>query len=151
MSLTPRRSNPIVHPVKLRTHEKLKNDPVAFQIWRDGDLARRRKRHAKDPRPVMLRLAKCRAKKKGVAFDLDIDDIIIPDQCPVLRIKIEVGSGRLTDNSPTIDRINPKKGYVRGNVSVISWRANVLKKDATLAELKALVSYVENANGKNTE
>lgn len=47
------------------------------------------------------------------------------------------------DGSPTIDRIINDLGYVKGNVIVISWRANRIKSDATLAELKAIVAFYE--------
>jgi hypothetical protein len=54
-----------------------------------------------------------------------------------------VSRGRATDNSPTLDRIIPSLGYVRGNVKVISMRANVLKHNASLDELKKLVAWLE--------
>lgn len=52
------------------------------------------------------------------------------------------GSNR-TDNTPSLDRIVPHKGYVPDNVCVISWRANRLKSDASPAELRMLADYAE--------
>lgn len=46
----------------------------------------------------------------------------------------------MSNNSPTIDRINPKLGYIKGNVWVISNKANRFKNDATLEELELLVA-----------
>ena len=93
----------------------------------------------------MLRAAKCRAKEKGVPFDLSESDITIPEVCPALGIPISISPGRATDNSPSLDRIIPALGYVRGNVRVISNRANRIKYDATLVELRAVVAYLEKA------
>lgn len=99
----------------------------------------------KDPVRFMLRNAKNRAKELGLEFSLADTDIVVPEMCPVLGIKLEFGhgKGRGVFNSPSLDRLDNTKGYTPGNVYVISWRANMLKKDATLAELKQLVAYVE--------
>lgn len=45
--------------------------------------------------------------------------------------------------SPSFDRINNTKGYTFKNVAVICCRCNYLKNDASLAELKLLLTYVE--------
>jgi hypothetical protein len=87
--------------------------------------------------------AKTRAKKFNLPFDLRLDDIEVPDRCPVLGIELVRNSGGWRDNSPTIDRVQGCLGYVRGNVCVISLRANRLKSDASLEELQKLVNYVQ--------
>jgi len=102
-----------------------------------------------DHRSKMLNSARQRAKMKGLEFDITIDDVVIPEYCPVLGIKLEatVGTGRRNlnelENSPSIDRIDNSRGYTKDNIMVISLRANNLKKDATLQEVKALVRYME--------
>ena len=78
--------------------------------------------------------ARARAKNSGLNFNIEPGDITIPDTCPVLGIPME---------SPSLDRVDSTQGYVRGNIRVISWRANKLKSDATLDELRRLVAYVE--------
>jgi hypothetical protein len=83
----------------------------------------------------MLDRSKTRAKKKGLEHNITIDDIVIPDMCPLLGIPIFQGSGRVCANSPTLDRISSAKGYVKGNVWVVSYRANTIKSDATFEEL----------------
>lgn len=40
------------------------------------------------------------------------------------------------EDSPSIDKVIPELGYVRGNVWVISNKANRIKNNATLEELK---------------
>jgi hypothetical protein len=104
----------------------------------------------------MLNSARQRAKMKGLEFDLTKEDIVIPEYCPVLGIKLEatVGTGRRNldelESSPSIDRVDNSRGYTRDNIMVISLRANNLKKDATLHELKSLVRYLEEFNAPAT-
>jgi hypothetical protein len=83
--------------------------------------------------------AKQRAKKTGVSFDLNPEDINIPEFCPVLGIKLEKGIGKLIPASPSVDRIIPERGYIRGNIRVISHRANLLKSNATTEELEKIL------------
>ena len=90
-------------------------------------------------------ILKQRAKKSNLPFDIDQTYIqsIIPTHCPVLGIKLKNGNKIFHNNSLSLDKIIPSKGYVKGNVCVISDRANRLKRDATLDELKKLVYYME--------
>lgn len=114
--------------------------------WRtQNNIARRRHRIENMPN-FLLYWAKQRAKAKNIQFDLTVTDIVIPVNCPILGIKLEIGKGKMHANSPSLDRIIPELGYVRGNVCVISYRANSIKKDASLKELEALVCYVKNAS-----
>ena len=98
----------------------------------------------KRPEVYMLIRVRCRAKAKGLAFALTAEDIQIPKRCPVLGIPLSVGNGRATDNSPELDRINNRKGYVKGNVIVVSRRANRIKNDATVKELQQIASFYAN-------
>ena len=95
----------------------------------------------------LLSAAKCRAKEHGLDFNIDIGDTSIPEKCPILGIEIKVSNGRgPTDNSPSVDRINNDFGYVKGNVDVISFRANSLKSNGTLKEFEAIVNYIKKHN-----
>ena len=93
------------------------------------------------PVPHMLARIKRRAKEKGFAFSITHEDIQVPAVCPVLGIPLYVGDGGPTDNSPELDRIDNNKGYVKGNVMVVSRRANRIKNDATLDELERIASF----------
>jgi hypothetical protein len=89
---------------------------------------------------VLLRAAKNRAKTKSLPFAMTEKDIVIPKVCPILGIELAVKRGRgPQDASPTLDRINNDLGYVKGNVRVISFRANSLRKDGTLEEFQKIV------------
>jgi hypothetical protein len=102
-----------------------------------------------DPRKKLLYAARKRAKQNGLDCTITVDDIVIPEFCPALGIKLEprVGAGRSNreeiGSSPSLDRIDNSKGYVPGNVAVISLRANMIKTDATAAELKAVAAYID--------
>ena len=67
----------------------------------------------------------------------------IPEFCPILGIPlIRVGT-IATDNSPSIDRIDSTKGYIKGNVQVISKKANTLKNSSSLSELIILGEWAK--------
>ena len=97
------------------------------------------------PEYYLWKSAKRRAKVKGLNFDIEVTDIIIPQFCPLLNIPIihAVGKGCSSDNSPSLDRIDNRFGYIKGNILVVSWRANFLKSDAALSELEMLVANLQ--------
>lgn len=89
----------------------------------------------------LLSAAKRRAKEKGLQFNIEIEDIEVPKFCPVLGIELCVGNGSAQDNSPSLDRIIPGKGYVKGNVIVVSHKANTIKNNATVEELEMVLKF----------
>lgn len=91
----------------------------------------------------MYYAAKQRAKRKGLPFAIEIADISIPEKCPLLGIKLEKGIKGFNPNSPSLDKIVPELGYVKGNVWVISMRANTIKQNASLEELQELTKSLE--------
>lgn len=94
----------------------------------------------KESREVMLwRSAKHRAQQKGLDFDITPDDIVIPEYCPLLGVGLTQGDEcGIRDFSPSLDRINPHKGYTKDNVWVISYRANTIKSSAHPKEIMLL-------------
>ncbi len=88
-------------------------------------------------------VAKNRARSRGIGFSLRIEDITVPSVCPVLGIPLYTNRGKAGPNSPSLDRIDNTKGYVPGNVRVISYRANVLKGDASVEEVRKILAYME--------
>lgn len=96
----------------------------------------------------MLRAAKSRAKRKNYNFNIDISDIVIPEFCPLLGIKLELVESHTNFYSPSLDKIDNDKGYVKGNVRVISRKANMMKWAASKEELlnfaKNIPKYLEN-------
>jgi hypothetical protein len=89
----------------------------------------------------MLSAAKKRAEKKNLEFNLKNEDIEIPRYCPVLGIPL-YSSKLNTDNSPSIDRIDNKKGYIKDNIQIISTRANRIKNDSSFEEIEKLYLFL---------
>lgn len=99
------------------------------------------RRYQDRPKTIHARLRRtCRAE--GIPFDLTIADLAIPERCPLLGIPIVVrteGTHRgPRHDAPSVDRLDPTKGYVRGNVWVVSMRANAIKQNASLEEIETL-------------
>lgn len=86
--------------------------------------------------------AKIRAFKKGIPFAITKADLTIPEFCPILGIRLSLSKSVATGNSPSLDRINPKLGYVPGNVAVISYRANMIKSCGTAAEHERIAQWI---------
>ena len=118
-----------------------------FREDRDHRNRRTRDWHRGNPARSYLLAAKKRAVTAGVPFSLEEKDIVFPDVCPVLGLPLDLeakeGPRKRTDNTPSLDRILPALGYVKGNVRIISWRANRLKSDATMEEVRRLLKYME--------
>ena len=94
--------------------------------------------------------AKNRAKRKGLDFNIEIIDINIPEVCPILKVKLEPNQDetkRHGQTSPTLDRIDPTKGYVKGNIQVISYLANVMKNNATPEQLILFSNWIKTTYG----
>lgn len=111
------------------------NNPDKVKVKRDKENS--------DVAYTMIRRIKSKCKYKNIEFNLDYHDIIVPKYCPVLGIKLNQNIGKgsgFHPDSPSLDRILPKGGYVKGNVRVISARANLLKNDATVDELEAILN-----------
>lgn len=88
--------------------------------------------------------AKARARAAGLAFDLDKEYVraLAPDVCPVFGTKFVFTGKARSGDSPSIDRIRPELGYVRGNVAVISMKANAIKSNATAAEIRRVAEWL---------
>jgi hypothetical protein len=94
--------------------------------WRDENPAR-----------YLWQKAKERAAKYKVDFDLEIEDIFWPTECPALKVPFEYG----TPYAASIDRIDNSKGYTKDNIQVISRKANAMKRNATKEELRNFAQW----------
>lgn len=99
------------------------------------DKENKRRFRIKNPLQSLVRVVKQRARIRGFEFNIDASDLEIPAVCPVLR---------LINFTPSIDRIDNTKGYIKGNVRIISTKANRLKSDMTLEECKLLLKDFQN-------
>lgn len=105
----------------------------------------------RNPARCLLWSVRARAKRDGIAFDLEESDLSVPEKCPVLSIPLFFSDDGRCDNTPSVDRLDPYKGYVKGNVAVISWRANRMKSRFARSEFEALLRWwVDNVTVKDT-
>jgi len=99
----------------------------------------------KYPERAIYRAAKHRAKTRGIEFNLDFTDIVIPEVCPILGIALKqhynTGSHGGKPDSMSLDRVDNSKGYVKGNVQVISHLANSMKSTASKEQLLAFAEW----------
>ena len=149
---------------KYDTYEKRKRNRVKtgnlvlnerLQKWRVEQNKEKLRKYSvdsyyKDLQRQLYSNAKQRAKKYNIPFNISKDDIIVSKTCPVFGIEIKWGIGfGKTNNSPSLDRVIPEKGYVKGNVVVISWLANKLKNNGTLEQLQQICNYIEHHAASN--
>jgi len=114
--------------------------------------AKREKYNARAESRILTKV-KSRAKKKGIPFNLEHVDISIPDTCPVLGIPIYPTFDRCRGykaNLASLDRVVPEMGYVKGNVRVISYRANMLKSDSTIEEMELILEDLRKCQKQST-
>lgn len=95
-----------------------------------------------NPLATQVHSLRQRAAKAGIPFHITIDDLDVPTHCPILGIRLRRHKGKPGPSSPSVDRVNSRRGYYPDNVQVISYRANLLKRDGTLAEWEAIVKYM---------
>lgn len=89
-----------------------------------------------------LNTIKGSAKRRGLIFDLSKEDLIElgqPAYCKYLNIKLDYSSSKISMNSPSVNRIDPNKGYVKGNVEIISQKANIALSNFTNDELRYFI------------
>lgn len=125
------------------------------KAWKDANKERanatsnrcRKNRRLRDPIGHLLAQTRDRAKQHDIPFDLTVEDIVIPEVCPMLGIPLFfIESGTIegkNPNSPSVDRIIPVLGYVKGNILICSWRANQIKSDATSEELMKIATFLK--------
>lgn len=101
----------------------------------------------KNPKYHIWQEAKRRARRKRIDFNIELEDLPpIPDVCPILGIPLKSNTNSFgpCDNSPSIDRIDNSKGYIKDNVIIISYKANRMKSNATIEELRRFADFYEN-------
>jgi hypothetical protein len=135
--------------VKGRGRPRIYTDEQRKEVAREKAKRAYRRKVLANPKPprsnrgdnpcyVMYINSRKRARDLGLPLDLKLEDIIMVDVCPLLGIPLIRGIGVYSDNSPTLDRIIPELGYVKGNVQVISMRANRIKDNSTFEEFEMM-------------
>ena len=120
-------------------------------MWSDAELsdyskAEMLEAHVRKKLANNLAVAANKCRDQGIPFNITADDLMpAPLKCPVFGFKLnwyKDGRGG-ADDSPSIDRLIPEEGYVAGNVMLISYKANRIKNDSNLSELRMVADWVE--------
>lgn len=109
---------------------------------KDKNNKRERDRRFKDPLYVLWRSARTRALAAKDEFTIEVSDLEMPSHCPILGIEINYSSKEDRNSRPSIDRVDNTKGYVKGNVRIISVQANTMKSANTLETLELIRQYI---------
>jgi len=149
---TPEKEKEYQKKWRLKNKVRLKAYQKEWSLKHPGRKNEHRYKHVKNnPEKCLIAGAKQRCKKTGLEFNIDISDITIPIVCPILGIPI---IKEVTDKSgpkatsPSIDRIDNSKGYIKGNVQVISNKANTMKGNSTPEERIKFALWVLATDGK---
>lgn len=87
----------------------------------------------------LVNSARARSRSHGYEFDITEEDFIIPSHCPLLGIPMVVNKkGSTKEDSFSLDRIDSSRGYVKGNVWVISMLANSMKSSASFEQFQMM-------------
>lgn len=92
------------------------------------------------------RAKKVNALRTGYSWNISFGDIQWPTHCPILGIELDYFSPYCSENSPSFDRINSSMGYEKGNVQILSWRANRIKNNGTAEEHRKIADYLDSIN-----
>lgn len=133
-----------IKTAKRAEHYKKWNDPE-YRAKKQAEYERRWDTDWSRQKITQLR---SRAKKLGLEFNIDASDIPLPKFCPVLGIELSVGDSTGRNSTPSVDRIDNTKGYVKGNVVVVSNKVNAVKRDLPLVELQKIVKFYEQLLGE---
>lgn len=111
--------------------------PEERKIW-----ASTRSTRMRETTPEKYILSRLLARKRKGRCTLTIEDIVLPDVCPLLGMPFQFGTGSALPNSPSVDCIDPTKGYIKGNIWIISKQANSMKSCASKDELRTFCTNV---------
>ena len=115
------------------------------KVCRNLDYQRRKERN---PIHIYFVAKRSECKQKGFRFDLTEQYLqdIWTDFCPIFHTPMVIGTGGRGDGyNSHLDRIIPEVGYVKGNVAWISGRANRIKYNASVKDLRDIADWMERA------
>jgi hypothetical protein len=138
------------HLVELREKQRTE---AATRRASDREPSRRAARDsaARHPMAIIFRSARWRANKHKIEFNITLDDLtpLRVEICPVFHTPLEYGAqgkGYNNLNAASLDRIDNDRGYVRGNIVIMSRRANSIKNDGTADEHRMIAEWMESVS-----
>ncbi len=138
---------------KKQKSETYLSHKIANDEWYKNYLGNKKIYRSKNRQKYLFLSCRKRAQLENLPFDLVESDIVIPEFCPILGIRLEFSEDNKNLNTPSVDKIIPELGYIKSNIMVISRKANMMKLNASIKELKLfaqnIINYVEK-NNKNS-
>jgi hypothetical protein len=131
---------------QIREEQKQKelSERMTRKWGKDWDNQKTRKSYLYQAMRAKFRSKKANATRIGYEFTVEFGDIDFPTHCPVLGIELDYFAEEgWKENSPSFDRLDPKKDYCKGNVFIMSMRANRIKNDGTLEEHQKIVDFMK--------
>lgn len=89
------------------------------------------------------------ANRLGKIWDIKFGDLDWPTHCPILGLELNYFHSYRQENSPSFDCITPDKGYIKGNVAIISYRANRIKNDGSAEEHKRIAEWLNSVSSNS--
>ena len=124
-----------------------KENSKKYRLKNKDKISQKNKQKYKDENVYiyhMLKRIERRANELSLPFNLDISDLKIPKYCPILNIELKPGEGKgPSDNSPSVDRIIPELGYIKGNINIISMKANKIKSNCCWEDILKVANYMK--------
>jgi hypothetical protein len=133
---TGKRRSECVDCLKARSNANYHKNPRQHAVTTAQRLER-------NPKNRLWRSARDTARRKGLEFDIEESDILIPETCPYLGVKLtNTRLAGFVATNMSIDRIDSRKGYVKGNIQVMSRLANIMKSNATPEQLRTFAESI---------
>lgn len=131
------------YPIKLKEYKLVTDEIIDEMYSKYGHTIKILKTKNNKIRSSLIKSVKNRSDENNLPFDLIAEDLIFPHKCPVLDIELDYSTNLVhSKNKPTIDKIIPELGYIKGNIQIISMLANQMKSNATNEELIKFAEYV---------
>lgn len=121
-----------------RVAKRKKKQEAYFQKWgekQSSDLYNAQR--------IKYRGKKYNAIRSGYPWEIEFGDIKWNSICPILGIELDYFAENTQENSPSFDRVNNSIGYTKGNVQIVSWRANRIKNNGTAEEHRKIADYLD--------
>lgn len=85
---------------------------------------------------------KANATRNGIEFTVEFGELNFPTHCPILGLELDYFADGRSEHSVSFDRVDPNKGYISGNVVIVSWRANRIKNDGSAEEHQKIANFL---------